>query len=131
MNAKIRRQLQQRKRRIQRRLDKTNLDGCAQPMFTAANIKLELVLPPEEIWVDGDPTRLVQVVGNLLHNALKFTDAGGIVTVRLEHASRPRDIAATVAGVRQVKRRSSGICVRLPVSAMFGRSNGFRSGPHF
>ncbi len=42
MNAKIRRQLRQRQRRIQRRLDKTNLDGCERPMFTAATIKYEL-----------------------------------------------------------------------------------------
>ena len=42
MTAKIRRQLQQRKRRIQRRLDKTKLEGCAQPMFTATNIHYEI-----------------------------------------------------------------------------------------
>jgi hypothetical protein len=42
VNAKIRRQLQQRKRRIQRRLDKTNLEGCAQPMFSATNIHYEI-----------------------------------------------------------------------------------------
>ena len=42
MNAKIRRQLKQRKRRIQRRLDKQNLHGCDQPMFTASNIHYEI-----------------------------------------------------------------------------------------
>jgi hypothetical protein len=42
VKAKIRQQLRHRKRRIQRRLDKTNLDGCHQPMFTAADIHYEI-----------------------------------------------------------------------------------------
>ena len=33
----------------------------------------------------GDQDRIVQVVVNLVANALRFTPAGGIVTVRLEH----------------------------------------------
>ena len=42
MNAKIREQLRQRKRRIERRLDKQNLHGFEQPMFTASNIRYEI-----------------------------------------------------------------------------------------
>jgi signal transduction histidine kinase len=33
------------------------------------------------IWVNGDGTRLVQVIGNLLNNAAKYTDAGGNIVV--------------------------------------------------
>jgi CheY-like chemotaxis protein/anti-sigma regulatory factor (Ser/Thr protein kinase) len=36
--------------------------------------------------VKGDSTRLAQVVGNVLHNASKFTDPGGCVTVRVTQA---------------------------------------------
>jgi len=42
VNAKIRRQLNNHKRRIERRLDKTKLGGCSQPMFTARNIHYEI-----------------------------------------------------------------------------------------
>lgn len=42
MNPKIRRQLHKRKRRIQRRLDKTKLEGAHQPMLTASHIHYEL-----------------------------------------------------------------------------------------
>ena len=42
MNAKIQRQLKNRKRRIQRRLDKTKLGNLSQPMFTASNIHYEI-----------------------------------------------------------------------------------------
>jgi signal transduction histidine kinase len=44
-------------------------------------LKVELVAPAGAIWVGGDPTRLAQVVGNLLLNAGKFTDPGGRVTI--------------------------------------------------
>ena len=42
VNARIRQQLARRKRRIQKRLDKSDLRGCAQPMLTARNIHYEL-----------------------------------------------------------------------------------------
>jgi hypothetical protein len=42
VKAKIRQQLHRSKRRIERRLDKRNLQGCERPMFTASNIQYEI-----------------------------------------------------------------------------------------
>jgi Transposase DDE domain group 1 len=42
VKAKIRQQLNRSKRRIERRLDKRNLQGCERPMFTASNIQYEI-----------------------------------------------------------------------------------------
>jgi len=50
-----------------------------------------LDLPTEPLWVSGDPTRLAQIVGNILQNANKFTEAGG--TIRVSASADPGDQA--------------------------------------
>ena len=48
----------------------------------ASGVGLQVEVGAEPLWVRGDATRLAQMVGNLLHNAQKFTDVGGSVSVR-------------------------------------------------
>ena len=43
--------------------------------------ELTLDMPVTPIYVDGDLTRLAQIVGNLLHNASKYTPYGGAISV--------------------------------------------------
>lgn len=45
-------------------------------------LTLDVQVSDQPLYVEGDSVRLAQVVGNLLHNAGKFTPAGGTVTVR-------------------------------------------------
>lgn len=64
-------------------------------VFKAAGIALDLTAGPGALSIHGDPTRLRQVLGNLLHNASKFTPRGGAVFV-----SVLADAASTRAIVR-------------------------------
>ncbi|MET0980675.1 MAG: sensor histidine kinase [Telluria sp.] len=46
--------------------------------------RIEVLLPGEPCTVEGDAIRLVQVVGNLLGNAIRYTGTGGHITLILE-----------------------------------------------
>ena len=49
--------------------------------LAAREIALELQVEAGALWLDADPTRIAEVLGNLLQNATKFTDIHGRVTV--------------------------------------------------
>jgi PAS domain S-box-containing protein len=48
-----------------------------QPLLDARGVSLSLVRADPPLFVRGDIARLVQVLGNILHNAAKYTDRGG------------------------------------------------------
>jgi PAS domain S-box-containing protein len=55
----------------------------AGPLIHSRDHRLEVVQPAEQVWVMGDPVRLAQSMGNLLHNAAKFTPKGGQIKVEV------------------------------------------------
>ena len=59
------------------------LDGV-RPLILSRRHDLRLELPPHPVEIEGDPTRLGQIVSNLVNNAAKYTDIGGKITVSLE-----------------------------------------------
>jgi signal transduction histidine kinase len=76
------------------------------PMMTAARHTLRLALPDAPLTVDGDATRLAQVVINLLGNAAKYTPDGGLINVEL----------AGQAGHAELRVRDNGIGI--PAAAL-------------
>ncbi|MCY1063831.1 hybrid sensor histidine kinase/response regulator [Nannocystis sp. RBIL2] len=59
--------------------------------------QLRLTLPEEPIWIEGDRTRLSQVVGNLLDNAAKYTPEGGQIRLTVELAASEARVLIRVA----------------------------------
>ncbi len=70
-----------------------------RPLLDARRHELTLTLPGEPVRVEGDFTRLAQVVGNLLNNAAKYTDEGGRIGLTVERVLE-RDSAQAVIRVR-------------------------------
>ncbi len=81
-------------------IDKLIVD-CAEslrPSFTGKNLELKVGdLPP--VTVEGDPDALFRVVTNLLQNALRYTDSGGIVKIDLQVAEANVEIKVADSGI--------------------------------
>jgi PAS domain S-box-containing protein len=54
-----------------------------RPLMDARKHDFSVSLPTAPIWVDADPVRLEQIVVNLLNNAAKYSDIGGLVRMSL------------------------------------------------
>lgn len=55
--------------------------ASVRPLAEAAHQELTLQLPAEPLLLSGDAVRLAQIIGNLLHNATKYTPAEGHIGV--------------------------------------------------
>jgi PAS domain S-box-containing protein len=68
-------------------------------LFEQSDIELRLDLPAGQVWTDVDETRIAQVLGNLLHNANKFTPGHGVVTVGLRACDGQSEIRVRDTGI--------------------------------
>jgi len=57
---------------------------AARALYRSMDHEMTVTMPDTPMQLSADPTRLAQVVGNLLNNASKFTDKGGHVWLTVE-----------------------------------------------
>lgn len=121
--------------------------------FHDRSIRFEVVLPDRPVWTDGDRTRLAQLIGNLLHNAQKFTPAGGAVRLRMDADVGTATIRVEDTGIgmtaelvarafdefsqgnQSLDRASGGLGLGLAIAKRFaelhgGRVEAFSDGPN-
>jgi len=66
---------------------------AAQPQLQGAGHELRVTLPSQPVLVDADPTRIAQVVDNLLNNAIKYTPEGGRIHIELAARAGQAELA--------------------------------------
>lgn len=120
--------------------------GCREMLLGSADsngVTLAIDIPIAGLWVRGDPTKLRQIVINLVANAIRFTPAGGSVTVAgqrldtgeteitvedtgvgLDPEDIPRALEPFVQVSRDRTRDSGGAGLGLPLSKRLAELHG-------
>jgi len=73
--------------------------AAVRPLAEAAHQELVARLPAEPLTVNGDAVRLAQIVGNLLHNATKYTPADGHIALTASVAANEVIVSVKDDGV--------------------------------
>ena len=78
------------------------IDWAVEQVMSFAHKKnhsIEQFLPAQPLLVEGDRIRLVQVVSNLLTNAIRYTPEGGKIAVHLDELDGVATIRVTDNGI--------------------------------
>jgi PAS domain S-box-containing protein len=73
------------------------VEAC-DPLLKGSRHELTITLPPEPVFLDADPVRLTQILGNLLSNACKYTAPGGSIWLTAERQGSDVVIAVRDTG---------------------------------
>jgi CheY-like chemotaxis protein len=76
-----------------------NAPESTQALIDSRDHDLQIIVPWEPVLVDGDPTRLAQVVTNLLSNSAKYTPRGGHIWLTVEKAKNEAVIRVRDTGI--------------------------------
>lgn len=116
---------------------------AAGHLVNSKGLSLTLDIPPDLPVVEADPTRIRQVLINLLNNSARFTDLGGVtITVKVGEYDVIVAVADTGSGIAQediprifeefrqldgsIRRRVGGSGLGLPISKRFVELHGGR-----
>ena len=72
---------------------------AARSLYENMEHEVTVALPEQPVYLNADPTRLAQVIGNLLNNACKFTDQGGRISLTVEREGEQAVIRVRDSGI--------------------------------
>jgi PAS domain S-box-containing protein len=71
----------------------------SKPLIDANQHRVAITLPPDPLTVEGDATRLTQVIANLLNNAAKYMEPGGQIWLTAAREGSEAMISVRDAGI--------------------------------
>jgi len=106
----------------------------SNPLITALNHRMDISLPPNDLFVDGDAARLSQVLANVLNNAARYTEDGGdiwlsvsqtgaevLISVRDTGIGMPSELLTEIFNIftqseRSIDRSQGGLGIGLTIA---------------
>lgn len=76
------------------------------------NIEIVFEMPKKEIFIEGDEQRLEQVWTNIISNAIKYTNEGGLITITMKKNSKDIEVSIEDTGIGMSKEVVSHIFER-------------------
>jgi two-component system CheB/CheR fusion protein len=102
--------------KVELRMERVDLNITVQQvaedsrvLFVAMEQELSVVTPPHPLYVNADPTRLMQVIGNLLNNACKYTPRQGHISITLEQDGDQAVVSVRDDGIGLTADQRTGI----------------------
>jgi PAS domain S-box-containing protein len=82
---------------------------ATRPVIEASAHQLTVTLPRESVFLHADPTRLAQIISNLLNNAAKYTEKGGHIWLSAQRQNDSVAISIRDTGIGLAKEHLSQI----------------------
>ncbi len=99
-----------------------------QPLIENTKHRLTVTVPSSPVWLDGDPVRLIQVLTNLLNNAVRYSPPGCMICLIAEADERTAMIRVKDEGIGIAAENLGGVFEFFSSSARSSASGGLGIG---